>query len=715
MPFSFLTGSLLFGLALAGVPLLVHLISRRRARRVAFAAMEFVLKSQKRTARNLRLRQFLLLLVRTLFVLALALAVTQPLFRKGETAASTNAPLVVMVVLDVSGSMRATLDGESAHARAVDEARERLLRLPPDVRSGFVACGTRAKEVSAPTFDRAKVLSALRDSVPEYGRNDLVSCIARAQALASSVAGEGERRVVVLSDLAAHALTGAAGAASKDLVVEWVSIWGADVPPNHGLFNVEIERSDDGGGDALAVRFAAGRFGPKVDGLTADLIVNDRRVSRVTLDLDDGQSQKRTFTYALGDDVESAEKEAWVAQVRLQDDALAADNRADLPIDLPPPVRVLVVDGAPQPIPFRDEVFYLESALKNAKSARARISISVVGTDQVTESALAESRVVLLANVARLEPSATAALRDFVRAGGGLLLTMGDQVDPAWTNAELADVLPGKLRGAKGQALLDDAEVAENLGLGRFAKGHPIFGGLSLGTEEGLSGLSRVQTATLMLLEPDATAERDILIRFTNGAPALVERKVDRGRVMLWNTTIDRDWSDFAIRPGFLPLIEQVILYLGGALEERAAGIIEVGAPRRVPFPRGAKTVVVDSPSGKRSRFGEEDAEQPEGDAEGRAKYLTYTETDTPGIYRIFVGTSDDDLRELTKDRFSVVFPRAESDLTLADESRLEEGAPRGAIVRGQGATGADRPLWPWLLLAAVLLLGVESVMLRKS
>ena len=520
---------------------------------------------------------------------------------------------------------------------------------------------------------------------------------------------------MVVSDLAVHALGASAGRATKDLVVEWVSIWGRDPPPNHGLHHLDIERSAEGGSDALAVSFSASRFGPKIEDLTADLVIDGQRVSRVTLNLDDGTEQRRTFTYALGDDATEAEREGWAAQVRLQDDALDADNRADLPIDLPPPVRVLVVDGAPQPIPFRDEVFYLESAHKNARSARARIVLTVVGTDQVTESALAESRVVLLANVARLDDRASKALIEFVKAGGGLFFTMGDQVDPTWMNAALKDVLPGALRGAKGQALLDDAAVAEYLGLGRFAKGHPVLGGLSLGAEAGLSGLSRVQTSILMLLEPDANAERDVLVRFTNGAPALVERKVDRGRVMLWNTTIDRDWSDFAIRPGFLPLVEQIILYLGGALEERAAGIVEVGTPRTVPFPRGAKMVVVKDPAGKSIRFGVEDSEQPDDDEEGRARYIRFNGTLIPGIYRIYVGSSDDDLRELTKDRFSVVFPAQESDLTLADETRLEEGAPKGATVRGQGGTGAETPLWPWLLFAGALLLLLESAMLRQG
>ena len=66
MNLAFLTPALLGGLAVLAVPLLIHLISKRRARRVRFAALELLLRSQKRTARSIRLRQILLLLMRTL-------------------------------------------------------------------------------------------------------------------------------------------------------------------------------------------------------------------------------------------------------------------------------------------------------------------------------------------------------------------------------------------------------------------------------------------------------------------------------------------------------------------------------------------------------------------------------------------------------------------------------------------------------------------------
>ena len=97
MKLALLDAGLLAGLAAVVLPTLIHLISRRRARRVRFAPMALLMRSQKRTARSIRLRQLLLLLVRTLFIFAIAAAVLRPLLTDEPIAGTTTAPVVVVV------------------------------------------------------------------------------------------------------------------------------------------------------------------------------------------------------------------------------------------------------------------------------------------------------------------------------------------------------------------------------------------------------------------------------------------------------------------------------------------------------------------------------------------------------------------------------------------------------------------------------------------
>jgi hypothetical protein len=294
---------------------------------------------------------------------------------------------------------------------------------------------------------------------------------------------------------------------------------------------------------------------------------------------------------------------------------------------------------------------------------------------------------------------------------------MGDQVDVEWMNRALKDVLPGTLRGAKGQALLDDANLVEALSLTRFLNDHPLLRGLARGGDE-LPGLMRVRTHTLMLLEPDANAPREVLARFSNDAPALLERTVDNGRVMLLATTVDRDWSDLAIRPGFLPLMQQLVLYLAGSIDDDAPRILTVGAPRRIAVPRGAEAILVTSPDGTRTRLdptANDDGAAPTEDAEAVRSSVDFRATDMPGLYRVLVQKPGGEPRELVEERFSVLIDGAESDLTRASPSTLASAVPSGAQTRGGELDDDDEPLWPFLFLAGVLLLLAESILVRRE
>lgn len=697
-----LDAALLAGLLAASVPLIVHLISKRRARRVRFAALELLLKSQRRSARSIRLRQILLLLVRTLLIAALALALTRPVLRADAGPKATTAPLAVVLALDVSASMNTRLDGRTHFERARAAARDRLGAEPADVRVGAIACDDVPRDLALPSFDRAALSAALEGSRAGYAFADLGACAARAAALARTVEGEGERRVVVLSDLAAHGLSAAAADVDgTGVAVEWTRILDEEPPPNHALLDVQVKKTHGRSGEALEVSFGAQRWlGPGVD-VPADLIVGGRRAARIALPFQPGRRLDRSFHHSLGGEpADSAALGPRVA-VALEPDALPADDQVELPYEVPSPLKVVLVDGAPQALAFKDEIFYLESALRGGGGPSGLV-VEVVGPDQVRTSTFAGARVVILANVARLDDAAAAALVEHVKSGGGVLLTMGDQVDVEWTNRALADLLYAPLRGSKGQALLDDASVADVLTLTRFRTDHPILKGLTEGEE--LPGLGRVRTHTLMLLEPGGTPQGEVLIRFSNGAPALVERDLGEGRAAVLLTSVDRDWSDLAIRPGYLPLMRQVVLWLGGALDDGGPRLLHVGEHKTLRVPRGAEELVVRAPSGADKRL------RPNG-----AATVTFADTREVGLYTVSTSVAGGDLREVGAERFTVLLDPRESDPTPADADALARATPAGAHSRAPGARDDDLRLWPLLLLLAVGFVLVETALVRRG
>lgn len=700
-----LDGALAFGLVAAVVPFIVHLISKRRARRVPFAALELLLKSQRRTARSIRLRQLLLLLVRTVVIAALALALTRPVLRAEQADGQRTAPLVVVLALDVSASMQTRLDGRTYLERARTAALERVRAEADDVRVGVVGCDRAPRDLAAPSFDRGAAIAAIEGQHGGHAYGDLSACLAHAAAQARAVEGMGERRVVMLSDLAAHGFAGSAPAVdAAGVTIEWARVIDEESPPNHALLDVQVRRTSGRSGEALEVAIAAQRWlGPAVD-VPADLVVGARRAARLALPLSPGRAVERSFHHALGGSDGPAPLPGAGARiaVSLEHDAFELDDVIELPLELPPPLKVVVVDGAPQALPFKDEVFYLETAMRGASGGPSGIALEVLGPDQVRASSFAGARVVVLANVARLDDAAAAALVEHTRAGGGVLMTVGDQVDVEWHNRALGELLYAPLRGSKGQALLDDASVAEVLTLTRFRTEHPVLRGLAQGDE--LPGLGRVRTTTFMLMEPGGTPNGDVLVRFSNGAPALVERDVGDGRAALLLTTVDRDWSDLAIRPGFLPLVRQMVLYLGGALDDGTARLVHVGESAIVRVPRGADEIVVRAPSGHETTL------RPEG-----APTVMVTATDEVGLYHVLARAGGGEAREIGAERFTVLLDARESDPTPADADALARATPTGARSRAPGGRDDDVPLWPFLFLAAVALVLVEAGLVRRT
>jgi hypothetical protein len=362
-------------------------------------------------------------------------------------------------------------------------------------------------------------------------------------------------------------------------------------------------------------------------------------------------------------------------------------------------------------VPFADEVFYLTQALSSSRvgaAGQSRVSVSVVPPEKLDAASFAAIDVVVVANVARIAPAVAAALTSFANAGGGVLLTMGDQVDVDAWNADLAGLLPAVLRGTKRQALLDDASVDDVLGLSRFKLDHPILRAFAGTGDDALPGLTRVRTSATMLVEPDPNAPRDILARFTNDAPALIERAVGdtgAGRVLLLTTSIDREWSDLPIRPGFLPLVEQIVLYLGRALDDERARTVHVGDARSIRLPQGATAAVVTRPDGAEVTV----------DLDDTGAAASFTDTSRTGLHQVAARLENGDRVELPRERFTVLVDAREIDLTRISDDALKASLPSGAVVRRTLGEHNGEPLWPWLLLIAVVALLVESALVRKS
>jgi hypothetical protein len=695
---SFLAPLMLLGLLGIGVPIAIHLIGRRRARVVRFAALDFLMASKRRTARRLRLRERLLFVVRALVCLAIPAALAKPVTSCASRGPEvTRGPQAAVLILDDSFASAYRLEGRSLLDRAIAEADRVLTQLGPEAEVAILRAAEAAEDAGGLSREHLRLRETLAGLRPSARPADLDRALTRAaQLLAGS---NHERRTVFLfSALPAHALGQGEPAWGADgPALELIDLRGGHPLPNRAITRATVEADPATGSRGIAVTAEITSFAPEpVTGLGVSLRVGERVVATGTVDLLPGQRQLKRFLAAL-----PAGRRAAEIVVELEGDALSIDDRRWLFAELRDEVRVLLVDGDPRTTRHDDELFYLAKALRPGDRSDTGTVIATITTDDLAGARLDDFDVVVLANCRALPAERVEALDQWVRGGGGLLVTVGDQVRPSEYRATMRRLLPQELTDPiePGFGATPEERAARALHLVKWEADHPIFAPFS----RDAPGLRDARFTRVFLLGPTTdTADRKVLARYSNGAAALVEATRGEGRLLLFTSTIDRDWNDLPIRSGFLPLVQQSIRHLARKQSRRGADEILVG--RGVALPTlEMKRLEVRPPEGRPTVY---DGER----LAGRA-FVRYLGTERPGVYRVRGTDATGATRDLDELAFAANLDPRGSDLAAADVARL----PRSGSGR-PGDVPSERRVELWHAVAAglLLLLLLESILVLR-
>src|SRR4051812_24279325 len=161
----FLNPLLLFGLAAVSVPIIIHLLNRRRFHKVVWAAMRFLQTSVEKNQRRMRIEDMILLILRCALIALLALALARPAFKSASTDILGQSKVTAVVILDNSGSMGMS-DGTMTRFEKAKKAAEQAL---DTMRGGwatavFLASDIADAPVPEPTFDFNLARKTIRDA-----------------------------------------------------------------------------------------------------------------------------------------------------------------------------------------------------------------------------------------------------------------------------------------------------------------------------------------------------------------------------------------------------------------------------------------------------------------------------------------------------------------------------------------------------------------------
>lgn len=692
----------LWGALAALIPLLVHLFDRRRPRPHPFGAISFVLRSQRRNSSRLKLRRLLLYALRTLLLLALPVALARPEWKKDEAvAASARGPAATVLVVDTSLSMR-WLDGDALFDAAKEEARAAVRELLPEEPAALLLCGPNAQPSGPPGFERGRLVGALDELAPTYGASNLNRCLELA-AHALEESPLPAKRIVLVSDFTASALhleaqmpsvQGPKGERIRPEVVLRDAARGKEELPNVALVDARAEPALQVGPRAWQFTFTARNFSSQaLRDVELQLKVEGHVVAKGFVELPPNGTAQKALTHRFD------KAGSLVVEGVLGPDGLLEDNTRALVLSVPKELKALVVNGAASTQKLKDEAWFTEAALAATGSP---VRATVRDADSAWREDFSLYDAVLVLNAAAPPLEVAERLRAFVEEkGGGVFFAMGERVEPDAWNAAFGELLPRRLRLVKTAVEPGQADTgARAARLTQTSWEHPIFSPFVGRAREGLSS---ARFYRYMLLEAEgsgAAAPSEVLAALEDGAPALAAARRGKGRTLLFTSTVDRDWSDFAIRTSFLPLMQRVCAWLTGSLDEREELHGKVGETLALRPEPGVEPSVVKGPSGKELPA----LRQPDG-------MYSVGPLAEPGAHQVLAK----DGKPLSPLAFAVTLDPSESDLTRLKPEELSAWFGE-ETVRAAGAAGGQkaRPLWTWLLVVAVLAFFAEGVLLRK-
>ncbi|MDA0806768.1 MAG: BatA domain-containing protein [Planctomycetota bacterium] len=670
------------GAALVASPIIIHLINRMRYRRVQFAAMEFLLQSQRRNRRRILIEQLLLLLLRILIVLGIVALIARLVLDPSELSLFQGAQSHHVVVLDDSGSMRDQL-GEST---AWDASLEIVRKL--------VAEGSRR-----PGTQKFTLLTLSNPDQPLVTQRDVDETFL--------VELDGKLRNQKCTHQTLDLVKGLEGA-SNVLLEDRATVRHLHVISDYRQPDWQEQQSlaqivkelDSAGVTINLVKTVGRRNGNLgITRLTGDLQVasvgvpvrfsltiqnfSDQVATKVPVNIfQDGQKLPLTINFDRIEVGVAVDQEFDLTfdspgrhrvDLRLGPDSLLADNDRFISVEVSPVNRVLIIEGNPA----NDDGEYLVDALA-ADPGITGYSAQLETVDYLRRRSIDEFQSVFMLNVSDLPADALAPLEEYVKTGGGLAWFLGDEIRPSFYISELykggAGLFPVKIGIVANQTQSSgdsdpDTEFSE----------HPIFG-VFQGQENPFTELTRVfeyfpVSEDWEFDDQQRSDNVQTIARLTNRQPLAFTASYGKGTIFTCLTTCAPTWNNWARYPSFVPTmldLEKFIARRDRILETRQSGEpiqlslnpaefldeVEIFGPDDTDSPTRLKAAPANAASS-----GSDGATATSAATLPVRLQATYRDTDTPGIYRVRLL----DQSQTPVERW-ITFnvPTEESDLSLA-------------------------------------------------
>ena len=543
MGLSFLNVFLLGGMALIAVPLVLHLLMRRKPVPHAFPAMRFLLARAQEKKRRLNLQHVLLLLVRMGLLLLVANALARPVLRGSRWLTAGEGPVAVACVIDTSPRMLLR-EGNRTRLDVVSELATDLFATLPE--KSMLAVVDTSGSGAAYSPSRAAAASRIKRLTAGPAASSLPEAMADAARLLES-APLTRRELYVFTDRSP-------GGWEQPVPADWdqahpgISLLFVDVaaesPQNFALTDLHLSAEQIAVGRPMSVSVATRRVGPEATRSVAIELLTGRgdfmRRGEKPVVWREGETGQVRF------DLNGLEPGLHQGRVVIDGgDAMVADDAIDFTVEVGPSPRVLV--AAPEPIEATG-LFFTEAVapLPLVKAGRSDFTVTLVPLADLETESWAEFLGIVLLDPPALRPGTWGLLRQWVSQGGGLVVWLGPEAgSPEDFNSPASEaVLGGRL-----ERVWRDADQTNYLA--PTALDHPLLAAFRrVGDAVPWQDFPVFRHWEFQPTSPEQQPAGDPaspaipVVTYRNGLPAVLEKSLGQGRVLVVTTPVSQAAND---------------------------------------------------------------------------------------------------------------------------------------------------------------------------
>ena len=591
-----LNPALLAGLLGIGLPVLAHLLSRRKFDVVQWGAMQFLNPSRK-TRRRMQLEELLLLLIRmgivALVVLAMCRFSVSSGFLMGYRSAGSRD---VVLVIDGSNSMGRSDGLTSLHDKAVRRAQTFLKTLSRGDTVTIIDARDKAiRIVDSPLNDHDLAAQRLEEIPAAAGAAYLLHACEEAVAILGRCSN-ASREVVVFTDRQRAGWNIAEDAAWQrfDEVLKFPvvrpKVWVVDVSAGMGAIRqnvsvgqLDVSRDLTVPGFPVSIQVPIRNAGKATIQVPIQVLINGQRLATMASTISVGPGAETLFSRSVR--FSSPGTNVVGVRVSLADDAVEVDNASFAAVQVKAAIPVLLVEGSLDPSRQKRNTFFAELALSAPENKAPWIVARTVKAKELKPDDLNDVPAIVLANVADLPVEMPAAIKEFAVAGNGVFIALGpdNTVESFDQLYQQSGLFPG-LKLNRIRLAAPDAVVPTTM-----APYSIEAGWLNRFRERKGAALLTAPFEQWWLVESSASGENKTVTvaALTSGDPLLLQVACGRGSVLLMTSNIDSRWNSLPTTPDYVPFLHEALFQMAAA---RISRNVSFGEPLLTELPEDITT-----------------------------------------------------------------------------------------------------------------------------